>query len=320
MARLTASQSTTSAQSISSETVDAHLGKPVLSIVIPSYNRSALLARCLRSVLAQRTNEVEIIVVDDGSTDDTREMLRRDFGERDVVVVLQENAGPPSARNHGVRVARGEYVIFIDSDDEPLAEWLSAFLAAIRAERSGLISCGAIWLHNNDCATHARIALPSIIEECGQRPGCYLSGTYAMRRAIYLELGGMATGAVAGQHHELMYRFFQKYPDGITCTIDRPLLVSYRDSADGLRASHHRVRDGAMYYLSQHGTSLRRRHPAAFATRCGVAAVSAARVGDMDNARKYSRMAVSARPWNLKAVGRMLLMHVPAAARRRWPS
>jgi len=104
------------------------------SAVIPSYNRSAWLTEALESVFAQTEPPFEIIVADDGSTDDTPEVLRR-YGGR-VKVLTQGNAGPAAARNLGIGAASGEYIAFLDSDDL----WFPWTLALYREviERHGL--------------------------------------------------------------------------------------------------------------------------------------------------------------------------------------
>ena len=88
---------------------------PMVSVIIPTYNRADLVSETIDSVLAQSYRDFEVIVVDDGSTDASGEVLAR-YGEQ-IRVVLQENAGEAVARNAGIRVASGEYVGFLDSDD-----------------------------------------------------------------------------------------------------------------------------------------------------------------------------------------------------------
>jgi glycosyltransferase involved in cell wall biosynthesis len=92
---------------------------PLTSVVIPAYNRAGYLPATVESALGQEGAEVEVIVVDDGSTDDTAgvvERRRAAWGER-FRYVWQENAERCAARNHGLRLARGEFVAFLDSDD-----------------------------------------------------------------------------------------------------------------------------------------------------------------------------------------------------------
>lgn len=89
--------------------------QPLVSVVIPTYNRAGIIAKAVSSVLTQTYREIEVIIVDDGSTDDTSAALA-EFGER-IRVIRQSNAGPSAARNRGAAVARGEYLAFLDSDD-----------------------------------------------------------------------------------------------------------------------------------------------------------------------------------------------------------
>ena len=86
-----------------------------VSVIIPTYNRSQYVCEAIDSVLAQTYQDFEIIVVDDGSTDDTKEQLEA-YGAR-IRYIAQENAGPGVARNRGILEARGDYVAFLDSDD-----------------------------------------------------------------------------------------------------------------------------------------------------------------------------------------------------------
>lgn len=86
-----------------------------VSVIIPTYNRAAMVKEAIQSVLDQTYTDYEVIVVDDGSTDNTRDAV---VGVSDkLIYVYQENHGPSSARNHGIRLARGKYIAFLDSDD-----------------------------------------------------------------------------------------------------------------------------------------------------------------------------------------------------------
>jgi GT2 family glycosyltransferase len=91
---------------------------PLVSVVVPTYNRASLIGRTIESVLAQTYPAVEVVVVDDGSSDDTQERIAERYGgDARVRYFHQENAGPAMARNAGFAQARGEYVALLDSDD-----------------------------------------------------------------------------------------------------------------------------------------------------------------------------------------------------------
>jgi glycosyltransferase involved in cell wall biosynthesis len=98
---------------------------PTVSVVIPLYNKGKYIERTLSSVLAQTHPPLEIIVVDDGSTDDgTQKVLK--INNPKINLLRQENKGPGAARNAGLAIARGKYISFLDADDE----WLPSFLEA----------------------------------------------------------------------------------------------------------------------------------------------------------------------------------------------
>ena len=99
---------------------------PLLSVVIPTWNRAHLVCDAVNSALAQRAGEVEVIVVDDASTDATVKRLEAEFGPRIRLLLLEQRRGSGGARNAGARIARGEFVAFLDSDDV----WLPGKLAA----------------------------------------------------------------------------------------------------------------------------------------------------------------------------------------------
>ena len=116
--------------------------RPGVSVVIPSYNLARFLAVAVDSVLRQEYSPVEIIVVDDGSTDPTREVVAA-YGER-VRYVHQLNAGVSAARNTGIAAARFPFVAFLDADDEWLPGMLSRIMATFARlpEAYGLVACG----------------------------------------------------------------------------------------------------------------------------------------------------------------------------------
>ena len=93
-----------------------HYQKPSISVVIPTLNRSISLKRALNSVLSQSYQPEEIIVVDNGSTDDTEEMIKSQFPQ--VKILRQRKLGVSAARNKGIKASKGDWVAFLDSDDE----------------------------------------------------------------------------------------------------------------------------------------------------------------------------------------------------------
>jgi glycosyltransferase involved in cell wall biosynthesis len=104
---------------------------PFFSIIIPTYNRAHTIRRPLDSILAQTFTDWELIIVDDGSTDDTQSVVDSYHDVR-ISYVWQENQERSAARNHGIRLAKGEWICFLDSDDEYLPEHLQILFDGIQ--------------------------------------------------------------------------------------------------------------------------------------------------------------------------------------------
>jgi glycosyltransferase involved in cell wall biosynthesis len=115
---------------------------PLVSVILPVYNRATWIARAIDSVLAQSYRNFELIVVDDGSTDDTRAVLDR-YRDR-ITIVTQENRGAYVARNHALRIARGELIAFIDSDDAWLPNRLADQIPLFARPTVGLVFGDAV--------------------------------------------------------------------------------------------------------------------------------------------------------------------------------
>lgn len=120
------------------------MAQPLVSVLIPVYNVEEYLERCLDSVLNQSLTRIEVICVNDGSTDKSLEILKK-YQENDsrVIIVNKENGGLPSARNAGIERARGEYVGFVDSDDYVQPDMFEKLYNTAKREKSEVVVCGA---------------------------------------------------------------------------------------------------------------------------------------------------------------------------------
>ncbi len=112
----------------------------MISIVLPSFNRAHIVPRAIESILGQTCRDFELIVVDDGSSDNTEEVVRR-FNDDRIVYVRQENAGACAARNNGIAHARGEYIAFQDSDDIWHADKLEKQLKTLQETGADIVFC-----------------------------------------------------------------------------------------------------------------------------------------------------------------------------------
>jgi glycosyltransferase involved in cell wall biosynthesis len=117
-----------------------------VSVIIPAYNSAGTLAHAIRSVLNQTYTAFEIIVVDDGSTDGTAAVARA----HDVELISQANSGPSAARNHGIRVAKGELIAFLDADDAWLPQKLALQVAQFASNEKLGFCATALFICDSD--------------------------------------------------------------------------------------------------------------------------------------------------------------------------
>jgi GT2 family glycosyltransferase len=186
---------------------------PFVSIVIPCYNQAKFLRDAIASARAQRVAAAEIVVVDDGSTDDTAVVAAR---HRDVRVVRQPNAGLAAARNRGLSESRGEYLIFLDADDLLLPDAVAAGLAAFRERPEAAFVFGDY--HYADAA--GAPLRPS--EWIGVRRDEYASllrgnaigmhATVMYRRRTLERFGGFDTRLRAAEDYDLYLRVARRQP------------------------------------------------------------------------------------------------------------
>lgn len=120
-----------------------HIGAELISVVIPTYNHARFLPDAIQSVMQQTYRPVEIIVVDDGSTDDTQEVVRP---FRTVRYVKQRNSGVTAARNVGLHLSSGSYVVFLDADDRLLAGALDIGIRSLSANPDCALTFGTFYM------------------------------------------------------------------------------------------------------------------------------------------------------------------------------
>jgi len=194
---------------------------PKVSVVIPTHNRAEVVGEAVESVLEQTYRDFEIIVVDDGSTDSTRAAVGPYLANhRDRVRYLwQENAGAPAARNAGMRVAAGDCVAFLDSDDLYLPRRLEVGMDALEAEPG----CGASYVDARTLNASGDVLLASRINRFGGpasgrilpallRGDLIQTNTITIRRQVLDAVGGFDERLWSGQDTDLWWRIARRWP------------------------------------------------------------------------------------------------------------
>ena len=201
-----------------------------VSVVIPTFNRKEKLRKALDSVLLQYGVPFEVIVIDDGSTDGTREMLQEIYPS--VNYLYQSNQGPAAARNRGIEASRGEWIAFLDSDDEWLPGKLQAQLNFFAAHPEyPICQTEEIWIRNgtrvNPMKKHKKYG-GMIFEKCLAL--CLISPSAVMiHRNLFDEVGLFDESLPACEDYDLWLRIAAKYPVGL---IEKPYVMKYGGHQD----------------------------------------------------------------------------------------
>lgn len=190
---------------------------PKVSVIIPTYNRAHLLRECILSVLAQSFRDFEVIVVDDGSIDNTRLVV----SSLPVRYIYQENEGAPAARNKGLRLARGKYLTFLDSDDVMIQGALSKGVAVLEEHPEVGFSYGRAYVMDERGRIHGlskQRLKESRVRQGRDELGDLILGNYIVpcevmiRRSCLEEVGGFNPAFRFGsQDLELWVRLAKKY-------------------------------------------------------------------------------------------------------------
>ncbi len=115
--------------------------KPTVAVIMPAYNSAHYISEAIKSVIGQTMPDFELVVVDDGSTDHTADVVRRYLGDRRVRLLSQENAGPSIARNRGIAATNSRFISLIDSDDKYEPEYLAKMTGALEANPEMAFYC-----------------------------------------------------------------------------------------------------------------------------------------------------------------------------------
>jgi glycosyltransferase involved in cell wall biosynthesis len=281
---------------------------PLISVVMPSYNRAGLIGRTITSVLAQTLDRFELIIVDDGSSDESLSVLATHSDPRIAVFQQPVNRGAPAARNAGVAMARSPLIAFQDSDDE----WAPGLLAA---HVQALATADVAFCQLEQRYGTNRTLYPPPGWQLAQDVYAQLLGgshistqTLAMTRAMFERVGGFDPAMPRLQDWDLVLRLAQagarfRY-------IDQPLAIAH-DSPDSLTRSVEKGIIGRRRLIGKHGSAFAGQ-PLTLAQHHHVMGSQLRSLGRFDEAKSEFAAALrlapgqwrSAAQWLLAAMGR----------------
>jgi glycosyltransferase involved in cell wall biosynthesis len=285
---------------------------PAVSVIIPTYNRRRMLREAVASVLAQREVALELIIVDDGSSDGTwddlhhRELAQiRDAAPPRCRVVTEriEHRGPAAARNRGVALAGAPCIAFLDSDDLWAPQKLERQLDYMRTHPDyPLVQTNELWVRSgrrvNPGSRHKKLAgdifQPSL-RTCLVSPSAVM-----MRVELFHEMGGFDEELAACEDYDLWLRILSRYPAGL---LDEPLVTRRAGHPNQLSATvpaldRFRIRALLKLLTLPDLTACRRTSVAeVLAEKCGIYANGLLRRGRRDDFDFYAAVGRTAREW-----------------------
>jgi len=211
---------------------------PKVSVILPCYNGDKFIRETLESALYQTYNDIEIIVVDDGSTDDSKAIIKS-FSDPCIKYFYKENEGVSVARNHGIRFSKGKYIAFLDSDDLWLPEKIELQLKEIERQKDIYFVCSGFYLIDSRGQVLDKIKVKNstnILKDLlldGNIIGP--PSSVLVKREVFKSIGDFDPFLSTSADWDLWIRIAQRYP---LAYIDKPL-IKYRIHEAGM---HHNIR------------------------------------------------------------------------------
>lgn len=279
------------------------------SVIIPTYNDAVTVIRSIKCVINQTFTNWELVIVDDGSTDDTEKQISPFLEDPRIKYIKQKNQGDTVARNHGVSVTTAEFICFLDSDDQVSENWLKDFYDLKHAD-TGYMSCGYI--------VKGEEIFPRIRKEISKVKYSSLSGTFSVRRDVFNHIGGYDPLLIQSTNWEFTARaieYCEKHNLRISHTNncnfeytihDGPVKKHIRDSkrAAATLYMHDKYKDSGVLHYRKNGF-------------LNSSAINYARVGEIKKSRKVFHKLLK-EDFSLKNLAYIIVFEIPFIRRKLW--
>jgi glycosyltransferase involved in cell wall biosynthesis len=290
------------------------MNNPFFSIIIPTYNRANTIQGSITSVLNQTFGAFELIVVDDGSTDNTKEVVSN-FRDNRLKYVRQANAGVSQARNTGASQAAGEYLLFLDSDDSFTPRYLEKLHAEFLKGRY-IIGFGFARTVDANGKEISFLKPQKSKELFGQR----LAGSFAITKSFFKASSGYDPQLSYSENTEFFLRLklgSQWDEDSICLVPDEGVIVTSRDSRMRFLGYSGSKYKSIGYFLEKHKTYFSQ-EVEVFLLFKAIYAIGAFQSGDVREAKRAIMHVICRRPFRLKPYLHYLMFSFPFLARLHW--
>ena len=274
----------------------------MVSVIIPTYNRAKKIKDAVESVINQTWKDLEVIVIDDGSTDNTKEVLTTIIDSR-IRYEYQQNSGACVARNRGITLSRGEYIAFHDSDDVWLPTKLQEQMEKIEKTNADILFC-KYFLHY---ASEKERKMPEKIREGFLTPITNLFGigtpTLIAKRSVFEEYK-FDVSFPRFQELEMLYRATKKY--SLYCMDKALVLVDYNDGRTSISHNVEKLYDACYMLMKKHPT-MTKEYPVMGQRMARDLLTATSQISDKKNRNKFIQLSLMCSK-NLKIVLKIIII------------
>lgn len=267
----------------------------MITIITPTFNRETLVQATIKSILAQTFTNWELVIVDDGSTDDTESVIGKYLADTRIKYVKKANSGQAASLNVGATYANGDYITFLDSDDEAYSNWLEVVSSHIK-EDTGIACVGAI----------RKLLDGTMIKEgmnefklFGKKIRAKLTcGSLFIKTNIFREIGGYDAVLRSNIQTDLGYRLFDYLrTTNLKIVVIEDYLVQI-NIHDGprIRTNWNKRREGSIQFMQKHYDFLSKNDPANISNIYSVIAFSSYKLKNKKDAISYLFKAIRHNP------------------------
>lgn len=274
---------------------------PRFSIIIPTFNRGSVIPRAIQSVFDQNSDDWELIIVDDGSTDDTLQVISPFVKELNFSYFFQENAGVSQARNFGAEKAVGEWLIFLDSDDELEIDSLFQFSNRLESNSFTQVVQGSYLFVEGKSTIIRNVKLGEV---------GFVSGSFVIKKELFITIGGYDPKLKFGENTELKFRL-----DKSNIKIEQFDFVAFKYHSATNEGSKNLVnmRDSITYILAKHEDYLSPHVKHLYFQNIGVIEM---RFQNFDLARTYLFKSWKLKPKKISTLVRLALSFFPILSKK----
>jgi glycosyltransferase involved in cell wall biosynthesis len=257
-----------------------------------------MVQRTICSVIEQTYEDWELIIIDDGSTDDTEQATKKFLVNSRITYIKKENTGQPDSLNFGAALAKGEFLTFLDSDDEAYPDWLETVNKNLN-DKTGILCCGAIRrLQDGTMITEEPKKMNFFEKKLKLKFTC---GSLFIRKAIFFEVGGYDPGMKCNIQTDLGYRLISQLSDSDydIVSIDHCLVQLNIHDGERIRTNWRKVHDGGIQLLDKHYNAIKYSNFGELSNMYMVIAYSSYKLKNRLDAFRYTLKALKHNPFQL---------------------